>query len=280
MRLSRRDLWPLLALGPRRAGATSNGTALLFRLADRKMIVANGPDAAATWVVPPGSTLKPLTLCALLESRKLKPSDEYLCPGTLVLDGKNMSCSHPRVTMPMNLSRAIAYSCNCAVAHFAQRLQTGELPDFFRRLGLSSATGLLNRPEAIGDFRTSLRGQQLQLQALGENFISVTPLELLLAYCTLAVKAHQPALAPVLEGLEGAVEYGTAQPARLRGIRVAGKTGTVRDPSGVPLAWFAGFAPSRAPEIVVTVLVQGYVGGADAAPVAGRLLKSYFAGRA
>lgn len=278
--LRRRDLWPLIPLSLARAAPAQNGTAILMHLADSKPISVTGPDAAATWRSPPGSTLKPLTLWALLESGKLTLSDEYLCPGTLVLDGKDMRCSHPPVTVPMNVSRSIAYSCNCAVAHFAQRFEPGELPRFFRRLGFSSATGLLNRPEANGSFRPSLSGQQLQLQALGEMFIEITPLELLVAYGTLARHSQEPNAALILAGLEGAVEYGTAQEAKLSNVGVAGKTGSVRDSSGAHLAWFTGFAPSRSPEVVITVLVQGHSGGSDAAPVAGRLLRSYFASRA
>ncbi len=280
MLLRRRDLWPLLAFAPLRAAPLPNGAALVMRLTERKVTSVQGRDAAATWVAPPGSTLKPLTLWALLESGKIKPSDEYFCPGTLVLNGRNMSCSHPRITVPMNISRAIAYSCNCAVAHFGMLLEPGELPDFCRRLGLTSATGLLNGPEAAGRILPNLSGQQLQLQGLGEAFISATPLEVLAAYSMLARRSHDPLLAAIVDGLEGAVEYGTAQQAKLENISVAGKTGSVRDAAGVHLAWFAGFAPSRSPEVAVTVLVQGRSGGADAAPIARRLLQSYFAGRA
>jgi cell division protein FtsI/penicillin-binding protein 2 len=45
------------------------------------------------------------------------------------------------------------------------------------------------------------------------------------------------------------------------------------------IAWFAGFAPSREPSAVVTVMLQGRSGGADAAPVAGRILEAHLAGR-
>jgi penicillin-binding protein 2 len=47
---------------------------------------------------------------------------------------------------------------------------------------------------------------------------------------------------------------------------------------GERIAWFAGFAPSRAPEVIVTVLVPGRSGAEAAAPVAGQALKAYFAG--
>jgi cell division protein FtsI/penicillin-binding protein 2 len=43
----------------------------------------------------------------------------------------------------------------------------------------------------------------------------------------------------------------------LAGIRVAGKTGTLQPAAGGPTAsWFVGFAPSRAPELVVSVLLD------------------------
>jgi cell division protein FtsI/penicillin-binding protein 2 len=83
----------------------------------------------------------------------------------------------------------------------------------------------------------------------------------------------------VLAGLENAVEYGAAQRARVVGMTVAGKTGSVRAESGAPVAWFAGFAPSRAPEVAVAVALEGRSGGGDAAPVAGRILAAYRAGR-
>jgi penicillin-binding protein 2 len=76
--------------------------------------------------------------------------------------------------------------------------------------------------------------------------------------------------------MEEAVEFGTSQLARVPGATVAGKTGSV--PSA-RVAWFAGFAPSRAPSVVVVVMLQGRSGGADAAPIAARILQSYFAGR-
>jgi cell division protein FtsI/penicillin-binding protein 2 len=256
MLLRRRDLWPLLTLGRSGAAHAITSAAILLRLADRKVVAITNPEAAASWLSAPGSTVKPLTLYALLQSGKLKTSDEYLCPGTLVLNGRNMSCSHLRINVPMNASRAIAYSCNCTVAHFAQRLEPGQLPRFFRRLGFGGATGLLNRPEAVGAFNAELSGEQLQLQALGETFIEITPLELLLAYAAVARRSQEAVIAPIIEGLEGAVEYGSAQEAKLPHLQVAAKTGSVRDPSGVHVAWLAGFAPSRSPEVAFTVLTQ------------------------
>ena len=101
-----------------------------------------------------------------------------------------------------------------------------------------------------------------------------------MAYRGLALQAGRAEMQPVVAGMEGAVEYGTAQRAGVSGVKVAGKTGSVRTEAGAPIAWFAGFVPSRAPEVVVTVMLQGHSGGSDAAPVAGRVPGSVSGGAA
>ena len=67
----------------------------------------------------------------------------------------------------------------------------------------------------------------------------------------------------------------------LGSIRIAGKTGTLQaSPSGPTTSWFSGFAPSRAPKVVVSVLLQnGKVWRRKANEVARDLLRQYFADR-
>lgn len=67
----------------------------------------------------------------------------------------------------------------------------------------------------------------------------------------------------------------------LRSIRVAGKTGTLQPAPDAPTtSWFTGFAPSRRPEVVVSVLLQnGPVWRRKANEVARDLFRSYFAAR-
>jgi penicillin-binding protein 2 len=276
--MSRRELLLYLTLSAQKRALASSlglndkgGTALLFNLSTGRLQWYEGVERARRWLMPPGSTMKPMSLLALLESGRLKPEEEFVCP-------RQLNCSHPPTPWPMNAGRAIAYSCNCATAHFAQRFEPGELPAFLRRLGLGSATGWLGREESAGQVSNEATATGTQLQALGEAGVRVTPVALLGAYRRLAGKVGQREFAPVLEGMEAAVEFGTAQLARIDGRKVAGKTGSVQTADGGRAAWFAGFAPSRAPEAVVTVLLQGKSGGADAAPVAGRILRAHFAG--
>jgi penicillin-binding protein 2 len=100
--------------------------------------------------------------------------------------------------------------------------------------------------------------------------------------------------ARVVDALEAVVgeEGGTARRARIPGVRVAGKTGTAQvvrlkrtedlEEDEVPFqfrdhAWFVGFAPVEAPELVVATLVEhGGHGGSAAAPITQRVLATYF----
>jgi cell division protein FtsI/penicillin-binding protein 2 len=87
--------------------------------------------------------------------------------------------------------------------------------------------------------------------------------------------------------LEVTVETGTSRGAftapdgkrYLPGIRVAGKTGTLRPEQSedTMTSWFVGFAPSRNPEIVVSVmLVNGHTYRRKANELARDLLRTYF----
>ena len=240
------------------------------------MLIAHGAVEAREWLAALGSTVKPLSLWALLRAGRVKPDESIPCPHYLQLAGLTMNCSHPRLPFPVNITRAITYSCNCATAHFAKRFTGDELARFYAELGFESATRLLPRGEAAGHVQKGISGERLQLQALGERGIRVTALEVAQAYRHLANLVYEPKFQPILEGMEGAVQFGTGRAAQVRGTAVAGKTGSVQTEPGLHAAWFAGFAPSRAPEVVVTVLTQGRSGAEAAAPIAGELLRGYF----
>jgi cell division protein FtsI/penicillin-binding protein 2 len=257
-------------------GLRASGCALLLDTRSKRVLYLQGELVAREWLAAPGSTVKPINLWALLRSGKLKPDETCLCPLHLRLAGLQMNCSHPRLPFPVNATTAIAYSCNCTTAHFAQRFRENELVQFYQELGFESATGLLPSVETIGHVQQGLYGEQLQLQALGERGVRVTALEMAEAYRRLANLAHERTFSPILEGLEGAVECGTGQRAQVEDKKVAGKTGSVQVQPGFRAAWFAGFAPSRDPEVVVTVLTHGRSGAEAAAPIAGDILRRYF----
>jgi len=86
------------------------------------------------------------------------------------------------------------------------------------------------------------------------------------------------AMTQAVEGVDGRKFTAGAQVA---GVTVAGKSGTAQlGGTGEPNSWFIGFAPAEAPTIALAVVVeQGGSGGARAAPLAGDLLRAFFAAR-
>ncbi|MEC7454708.1 MAG: penicillin-binding transpeptidase domain-containing protein, partial [Bacteroidota bacterium] len=89
---------------------------------------------------------------------------------------------------------------------------------------------------------------------------------------------------PVVEGMSNVVKWGTARIARVPGIEVCGKTGTVEnftkiDGEKVQLtdhSMFVAFAPRENPKIAVAVFVEnGYWGGRWAAPIASLVIEKY-----
>lgn len=148
---------------------------------------------------------------------------------------------------------------------------------------------------------------------IGQGFLTVTPLQLAQLYAAIAnygkvyqpqlitkittpsgetIKKFQPKLTADLraprqvysilqQGLSEVVSGGTAawvfQGFPLDQYPVAGKTGTVQKPPYDNSGVFACYAPADKPEIVVVVLIeQGGSGSGGAAPVARKILESYF----
>jgi penicillin-binding protein 2 len=112
------------------------------------------------------------------------------------------------------------------------------------------------------------------------------------------LKISAKTIAIINDALRGVVNEpgGTGQNAKLPGVEVCGKTGTSQV-LGLPEdekarrrkilgafqkdhALFACYAPSKAPEIAVAVILENAGGGgAVAAPVARRILSAYFEGK-
>ena len=77
----------------------------------------------------------------------------------------------------------------------------------------------------------------------------------------------------VRAGLEDSASFGMAGQASLGGVEILGKTGTAEDArTGRTRGWFAGLVPAAKPrEVIVVYLPSGR--GADAAHLAGEILK-------
>ena len=255
-----------------------HAAALLVDVPTRRLMAVHGAPLAAGALLPPGSTIKPFALAALMEAGQLRPDDAFNCPGELMVGDRPVVCSHPPLGEPLRVRTAIAYSCNCFVAYAAGRFQPGKLALALARTGMASRTGWFGETEAVGQLPRAETKALSQLQAIGEAGVLITPGELALAYRRLALTSGRRGMEAIRAGLEDAVAFGTAQRAKVAGVTVAGKTGSIHTADGAAIAWFAGFAPSRSPSVAVTVMLQGKSGGADAAPIAARILEAHLKG--
>jgi len=145
--------------------------------------------------------------------------------------------------------------------------------------------------------------------SIGQGEILVTPLQLTQFYCGLANKGHvyrphllkstigpdgrettrggelafdlpfsQNTLEILNEGIEQVVQgpHGTARGSAIKGVNMAGKTGTAQNPHGEDHSWFVAYAPAEAPEIVACVIVENAGHGSEwAAPIVKKIIKAY-----
>jgi len=83
------------------------------------------------------------------------------------------------------------------------------------------------------------------------------------------------AVARMTAMVEQVIERGTGKKAQIRGIRVAGKTGSPQEDSGQTNAIFIGFAPAEKPRLAIAVVVDGgKTGGSVAAPLAAEMIRA------
>ena len=261
----------------RAADQAGDAAVVVVDVASAKVLAARNMEIAAGRVARPGSTLKPFVLLELLDTGKLDAETRLFCKRPLRIGTKRMDCTHPVQISTLDAADAIAYSCNTYVSEVATRLTMGELVQTLRRAGLDSPSGLA-RDESTGRVTRPSSVAELQLEALGDWGIESTPLELLMAYRRLALRARAGnlgAAAAVFEGLEGSVLYGMADAAHVQGLRIAGKTGTAASATSAQThGIFVGFAPADQPQIVLVVYID-HGRGMDAATLAQPILAAF-----
>ncbi len=226
------------------------------------------PRLAFEQAYPPGSAIKPFTALAALRAGLLEAETRRQCQTKYAREGFEIVCSHPRSTTPFNLPQALAYSCNDYFAHVGERLSEGTFNSTLTGFGFGQRTSVA-AAEATGKLP---RGDWRVQAALGDDdqFL-VTPVQLLMAFAALVnggelfrpQQTSDEAFTPtklarinisaahrkiLIEGMRGAVNYGTAEKAvlgKLPGF-VFGKTGTSTASNGFRTqGWFVGFAADK-----------------------------------
>jgi len=262
----------------------------------------------------PGSVFKLVATSIALEEDLVKPEEKFFAEnGTYVVPLPGSTTRKITDTHPsgwLTFREAVEQSSNIVFAKVSNRIGAERLFMKARDFGFGTATGVDLPGEVRGDLKkpTEWSGTTLNSMAYGYE-VGVTPIQIAAAYGALAnygvlmkpyiVKQIRNEQGEVLsetrpqtirrvlskesanlvtQMLEGVVERGTGDGARIEGMKIAGKTGTSRKVVngkynvGSYVASFAGFFPADDPRVVCLVMMDnpregGYTGGLASAPI-------------
>ena len=242
----------------------------------------------------PGSTAKPFTVAAGLETGKIRGNEVYTCGGSLVVaeDTEPINCHYTAGHGTQTIAQSIANSCNVAMMEMIKVIGA---EDFYRYQSIfgfgaqtgidlpGEAEGILQDPELVGPV-------DLATNSFGQNF-NVTMEQMVAGMSALinggnyyephVVKQIQDENGNVIETKESVLKKrviseqtstmlkqymktvmegtGTGASAAVEGYDIGGKTGTAEKyprNSGKHLLSFIGYAPQDDPEVLIYVVID------------------------
>ena len=251
-----------------------------------------------------GSTMKPLTIAAGIETRAIDADVKIdTSPGSIKLSQRYTVRDHANYGK-MSLSYLLAKSSNVGASRIALLMQPREHWMFLSRLGFGRITGAGFAIEAEGSLSNYVKWGRVDSASHGYGYgIAVTLLQMARAYTPFAtggqlrsvsiIKSKKPNLSQtvmseetaqaVLQMMESVVApNATGKLAAVAGYRVAGKTGTARKLVNKKyrtdrfVTSFMGIAPVSKPRLVVGVMINDpksdKSGGKAAAPVFAKIM--------
>ena len=251
-------------------------------------------NRATQQTLPPGSTFKLVTAAAAIESGQYdKDSDvpggpTYQLPLTSgptgQIDNEGRDCGSDRIPF----TQAMANSCNTTFAALANEVGADAMAEQAEAFGFNQHYLDDLRPQAESSFPTDMDEAETGQSGIGQFEVRATPLQMAMVAAGIAnggtvmkpyvVDEVQSAEYDTLEQTDdtefseaissstaddltdlmvATVDDGTANPAAIPGVSVAGKTGTAQSGNErSPYAWFVSFAPADDPQVAVAVMIE------------------------
>jgi len=271
-----------------------------FNVNDRDQLRPSATrNRAVTDVFEPGSTMKPLSMAAALESGVWKPGDKVqTSPGYIRILGNPIrdELNYGK----LDLGGVIEHSSNVGISKIVLAISAEQQAEMYQKFGLGVTTGSGFPGEASGRLSLDTTSNDFERATMAFGYgVSVTPLQLARAYQAIA---NDGVIKPVsfladskstgstrIMSVKTAREvrkmmervvsaHGTGKRAQVPNYSVAGKTGTVHKfvAGGYAedryIAIFAGMVPANHPDVVMVVMIDEprngeYFGGLVAAPV-------------
>ena len=276
-----------------------------FNVNDRRQLRPGSTrNRAVIDVYEPGSTMKPLTVAAALESGRWR--DFYKVetgPGYMQVLGNTIRDTHDYGDL--DVTGVIVKSSNVGISKIALSLDAEQQWGMYQKLGLGVETGSGFPGEASGYLSDNALSNKFERATLSFGYgVSVTSLQLARAYAVIAsngwlrpvtlLHKQQPATGERIMSAETAATVrkmmqqvvsskGTGKLAKVANYTVAGKTGTVHKftAGGYAedryLSLFAGMVPAEDPRLVMVVMIDeprngAYFGGEVSAPVFSKVM--------
>jgi len=243
----------------------------------------------------PGSVFKIITMSAGLDSGRVSPNTTYNDTGAVTANGFTIKNSDEKAHGQQTMTEVIDKSLNTGVIFVEKLLGHKLFQKYVRKFGFGERTDITLPGEAKGNLLNLKHNRDIAYftASFGQG-ISVTPLQLLMAYGAIANKGRllKPIIVDTIVSpngkkiitkpkvvrqviseksaqqsslmLESNVLHGHGKLAGVPGYRIAGKTGTAQIPDrvhggyleGATIGTFAGFAPVDNPKFAMVVIID------------------------
>ena len=290
------------------------------RRADGTVALAQG-NFGAVEAYEPGSVAKIFSISAALNEGVVAPETVLTVPGIVNIDNFPIRDAWPHGPLDMSVRTILAESSNIGTMMVAEKLEFNRLHDYLSTFGFGQHTGLNYPGESRGILKSVKKtyGTERSTVSYGYGF-AASPLQIVSAANVVANggtyvsprlvsatvdrngKKHETAASKTRDVLKPAtaatmtdlmrdvVCYGTGERAKVKGMEIAGKTGTGyklqangtynTDAGGRRyFASFVGFFPAAAPRVTMLVSIDepssssiDRFGGTAAAPVFAQLV--------
>lgn len=262
---------------------------------DAKMDILNGlwQNFCVSYTYEPGSTAKPFTVAAGLETGLLNGTETYYCDGYEEVGGHWVNCVNRNGHGMETLEETLMNSCNDALMQMSYVIGNDNFAKYQQIFGFGQKTNI----DLPGETRTdsliytsdNMKPIDLATNSFGQNF-NTSMIQLASAYCSLVnggylyqphvVKKITDENGNIIENISptvlrqtvskstgdllkkymySTVTSGTASIAKVDGYSMGGKTGTAQKAGrdGVNyLVSFIGFAPVEDPQLVIYCVVD------------------------